>query len=222
MSQRTTSRFFPPAEAADEDGLVGIGGQMSVEWLVDAYAHGIFPWPVSEVDEPVLWWSPDPRAILPIEEFHVPRRLRRTCRSGRFRVTMDHDFAAVIRACAAGPGRQGGTWITPGIIEAYTELHRVGLAHSVEVWQEDQLAGGLYGVSLGGLFAAESMFCTVRDASKVGLVALVEHLRERGYTLLDIQQLSSHVAQFGAIEIARAEYLRLVHDAVQLPVKFFG
>ena len=221
MPQHTTSRFFPPAETADEDGLVGIGGQMSVEWLVDAYVHGIFPWPVHELDEPVLWWSPDPRAILPIDKFHASRRLQRTCRSGRFRVTFDNDFVGVMRACASGPGRQGCTWITPGIIQAYTELFDVGLAHSVEVWHEDRLVGGLYGVSLGGLFAAESMFHTVRDASKVALVALVEHLREKRYTLIDIQQLSKHLTQFGALEIPRAEYLRLVHDAVQLPVKFF-
>ena len=221
MNKRSISKFFPSADLADEDGLIGAGGEMSVEWLIDAYAHGIFPWPVHEIDEPVLWWSPDPRAILPIETFHVPRRLRQTIRSGRFQVTFDKDFSAIIRACAAGPGRKGGTWITSGIIGAYEELHRVGLAHSVEVWLEDQLAGGLYGVSLGGLFAAESMFCTIRDASKVALVALVEHLRQKDYTLLDIQQLSSHLTQFGAIEVERGEYLLLLSEAVELQVTFF-
>lgn len=206
---------------ADEDGLIGIGGEMSVEWIVDAYAHGIFPWPVHERDDKMLWWSPDPRAILPIETFHVPQRLQRTCRSNQFQVTFDTDFSAVIRSCAVGPGRKGCTWITPGLIRAYEELHETGFAHSVEVWYDDNLAGGLYGVSLGGLFAAESMFTAVRDASKVALVALVEHLQKRMYTLIDIQQLSSHLTQFGAIEIKRTEYLSLLSEAIQQPVTFF-
>lgn len=220
MDGLPASRFFPPIEMANEDGLIGVGGKMSVEWLVDAYAHGIFPWPVHERDTPMLWWSPDPRAILPIEKFHVPRRLRRTCRSNRFRVTFDRDFPAVIRACSAGPGRQGCTWITPRMIKAYEALHQAGKAHSVDVWFEGRLAGGLYGVAIGGLFAAESMFYTVRDASKVGLVSLVEHLQQKGYTLIDIQQFSSHLAQFGAVEVERDEYLRQLTNAVCLPINF--
>ena len=205
---------------ANEDGLIGVGGEMTVEWLVDAYTHGIFPWPVHERDTPMLWWSPDPRGILPVETFHVPRRLWQTCRSDRFRVTFNTDFRGVIQACSIGPARQGCTWITPGMIRAYEKLHRVGLAHSVEVWFEKRLAGGLYGVAMGGLFAAESMFYSVRDASKVALVTLVERLREKGYTLLDIQQHSSHLAQFGAVEVTRVEYLHRLAEAVRQPVEF--
>lgn len=220
MNELLPSKFFPSAEMADEEGFLGAGGEMDVEWLVDAYTHGIFPWPVDERDEPMLWWSPDPRAVLPIETFHVPRRLRQTCRSDRFCVTFDKDFAGVIRACAEGPGRKGCTWITPGIIRAYKALHQAGFAHSVEVWFDKKLAGGLYGIAIGGLFAAESMFTIARDASKVALVFLVEHLQQKGYTLLDIQQLSTHLAQFGAVEIQRSDYLKRLSEAVELSVTF--
>ncbi|MBN2216679.1 MAG: leucyl/phenylalanyl-tRNA--protein transferase [Pirellulales bacterium] len=214
------SRFFPPAESADSDGLVAIGGRLSPEWLLDAYAHGIFPWPVGRIDEPMFWWSLDPRAVLDVDALHVSRRLRRTVRSGRFEVTCDRDFAGVIRECAKGPGREDGTWITPRMIDAYTRLFKLGHAHSVEAWCEGQLAGGVYGVALGGLFAAESMFHRVRDASKVALVRLVDHLRRRGYRLLDIQQLTPHLERFGAVEIPRAEYLRRLAEAREAKVSF--
>jgi len=220
MPSLPPSRFFPPAESADEDGLVAVGGQLSPEWLLDAYSHGIFPWPVGETDAPMFWWSLDPRAILELDGLHVSRSLQRTLRSGRFEATSDRDFAGVIRGCAAGPGRQGGTWITPKMIRAYTRLFELGHAHSVEAWHGGQLAGGVYGVAIAGLFAAESMFYRVRDASKVALVHLVAHLRRQGYLLLDIQQLTPHTQRLGAIEIPRDEYLRRLADALAAPSRF--
>jgi leucyl/phenylalanyl-tRNA---protein transferase len=214
------SRFFPPAEEAEADGIVGFGGRLTPEWLLDAYRHGIFPWPTGEPGTPVPWCSPDPRAVIELERFHVPRRLERTCRSGKFDVTFDRNFAGVTGGCATAPGRRGQTWLTRPMIHAYTRLFELGHAHSVEVWRAGELAGGLYGVAIAGLFAAESMFHRCRDASKVALVRLVSHLRERGYTLLDIQQLTPHTAQFGAIEIERNEYLARLAQALRQPVSF--
>ena len=211
-----SSVIFPHPSRADPDGLLAVGGTLSPENLLRAYASGIFPWTV----QPVTWWSLDPRAVIQFDRFHVPRRLARTCRSGRFQVTCDRDFAGVIRGCATADDRRDNTWITPQMLRAYQRLFDLGHAHSIEVWQEDQLAGGLYGLAIGGLFAAESMFHRVRDASKVGLVRLVEHLRARGYRLLDIQQLTQATAQFGALEIPRPEYLRRLADALQVPVSF--
>jgi len=219
MSEIPPSRFFPPIEAADPDGLIGFGGQLTPDWLLDAYCHGIFPWPMGD-DIPIPWWSPDPRAVIDLEGLHVSRRLRRTLRSGRFAATCDRDFPGVIRGCASGPGRIGGTWITPAMIRAYTRMHRLGHAHSVEVWQEDRLVGGVYGVAIAGLFAAESKFYRVRDASKVALVHLVGHLRARGYSLLDIQQLTPHTARLGAVEISRRDYFTWLAAALARPATF--
>jgi leucyl/phenylalanyl-tRNA--protein transferase len=168
----------------------------------------------------LAWWSPDPRAVIEFDRFHVSRRLRRTCRSGKFEVTRDLDFASVIRGCAMAPGRINQTWLTPEMIEAYVRLHELGYAHSIEVWFQRELAGGVYGVSIGGLFAAESKFYRVRDASKVALVHLVEHLRNCGFTLLDIQQLTPHTAWLGAVAIPRIEYLGRASKAIELPVTF--
>jgi len=222
MSVLPPSRLFPPAETVDPEGLVGFGGELSPEWLLDAYRHGIFPWPIEEADAPIAWWSPDPRAIIELDRFHVPRRLERTCRGGRFEVSFDRDFPAVIRGCATGADRRGGTWITEPMIEAYIRLAELGHAHSVEVWHRGQLAGGVYGVSIGGLFAAESKFYCLRDASKVALVHLVARLRQRGYWLFDIQQFTPHMAQFGAIDIPRTVYLARLADALARPVSFCG
>lgn len=218
--QLPPSRFFPPAEDASADGLLAIGGSLSPRWLLDAYRHGIFPWPLSNFNDPILWWSPDPRAILDFDQFHIPRRLRATCRSGKFELTCDQDFAGVIHGCATSAGRELNTWLTARMIRAYRRLHQLGHAHSVEAWHGGSLAGGVYGVAIGGLFAAESMFYRVSDASKVALVALVGHLRARGYQLLDIQQLTPHTARFGAREIPRSEYLDRLAHAIQLPVTF--
>jgi leucyl/phenylalanyl-tRNA--protein transferase len=214
------SERFPPAEDADPEGLIGFGGHLSPEWLLDAYRHGIFPWPITDFDAPLAWWSPDPRAVIEFDRFHVSRRLRRTCRGAKFEVTRDVDFAGVIRGCAMAPSRVGHTWLTPEMIDAYIRLHEVGYAHSVEVWHQNDLAGGVYGVSIGGLFSAESKFYRVRDASKVALASLVEHLRQSGFTLLDIQQLTPHTARLGAIAIPRVEYLARLSKAIDMEVKF--
>ncbi len=197
---------------AAEHGLVDVGGDLSPERLLSAYRRGVFPW----YDEtmPICWWSPDPRAIFEIDRFQPSRRLLRTCRSARFRVTVNQDFAGVIRGCAMRPEEEG-TWITRQMIEAYEALHRLGFAHSVETWQGATLAGGLYGVALGGFFAGESMFHRRRDASKVALVFLMGRLRQRGFTLFDTQFLTEHTASLGAIEIPRAEYLRHLKAALE-------
>ncbi len=214
------SQYFPPAESVDEEGLIGFGGELKPAWLLDAYGHGIFPWPMSDPGALVAWWSPDPRAVIELDRFHVSRRLRRTYRGHRFKVTRDRDFAGVIRACATAEGRIGETWLTDEMIDAYIRLHDLGYAHSVETWYQDQLVGGTYGVAIAGLFAAESKFHRMRDASKVALVHLVEHLRGRGYTLLDIQQYTRHMAQFGAVEISRAEFLTRLERALAKSVTF--
>jgi leucyl/phenylalanyl-tRNA--protein transferase len=214
------SKFFPPAELAEPEGVVLFGGRLTPEWLLDAYAHGIFPWPIFDGADVVVWWSPDPRAIFELDAFHASRRLLRTCRAGHFLVTCNRDFAGVIRACATTGERRHNTWLTPRMIAAYCELHALGHAHSVEVWREGQLVGGTYGVAIGGLFAGESMFHRQRDASKVALVHLVAHLRARGYTLFDIQQCTPHTARLGAVDIPREAYLERLAEALRLPVTF--
>jgi leucyl/phenylalanyl-tRNA--protein transferase len=213
------SRYFPPASRASPEGLVAVGGRLSSERLLDAYQHGIFPWPAAAY-EPMLWWSPDPRAVLPLDGVYASRRLQRRLRSGEFSVRRNTAFAEVIAACAVGAGREGGTWLTPAMINAYTELHRLGHAHSVETWKDGELVGGVYGVAIGGLFAAESMFHRARDASKAALVRLVEHLRERGFQLLDVQQWTPHTGSMGVVEIPRREYLIRLAAVVNLPVAF--
>jgi leucyl/phenylalanyl-tRNA--protein transferase len=203
-------------EWADEFGLVAIGGDLSTARLLEAYRNGIFPW--YDEQTPIMWWSPDPRAIFELDQFHIARRLQRTMRSGRFTITVNRDFAAVIRACADRP--EQGTWITTEMIAAYERLHQLGHAHSVEAWHGDVLGGGVYGVSLGGFFAGESMFTRVRDGSKVALAALVERLRQRGFTLFDTQFVTEHTKRMGAIEIPRREYLRRLRLALTRPLSF--
>jgi leucyl/phenylalanyl-tRNA--protein transferase len=220
MAELPPSPYFPPIEMADPDGLLGIGGQLTPDWLLDAYRRGIFPWPITGGAEMLAWWSLDPRAILPLDGFHLPRRLRATLRSGPFSVTCNRDFHGVITGCATAGGRVGHTWLTPEMIAAYQRLHELGHAHSVEAWHAGRLAGGIYGVAIGGSFSGESMFHRVRDASKVALAHLVAHLRARGFTLMDIQQLTPHTEQFGAIEIPRDEFLARLSEALSLPVTF--
>jgi leucyl/phenylalanyl-tRNA--protein transferase len=215
MPRLPRSRFLPSADGADAEGLLQIGGRLTTERLLDAYRHGIFPWPFVSDPDRVAWWSPDPRAVLELERFHVPRRLARTIRSGRFETSVDRAFPAVIAGCATVGPRARATWITPALAKAYIELHVQGIAHSVEAWCEGRLAGGVYGVAIGGLFAGESMFHLERDASKVALVALVQRLRRLGFCLFDIQQLTSHMEQFGAREIPRKEYLRRLAAALE-------
>jgi leucyl/phenylalanyl-tRNA--protein transferase len=205
---------FPDPARADPEGLLAEGGDLEPSTLIAAYRAGIFPWPYEEHE--LLWWSPDPRAIVPLEGLHVSRSLARLLRRGRFRVTLNAAFTHVIGGCTD----REETWITPRLRAAYERLHVLGWAHSVEVWGADgALAGGLYGVAVGALFSAESMFHRARDASKVALVALVEHARRVGVTLLDVQVPSAHLASLGAVTIPRREYLARLARAVDRPVR---
>jgi leucyl/phenylalanyl-tRNA---protein transferase len=190
------------------------------ELLVSAYTSGWFPMAVD--DGEIRWYSPDPRGILPLESFRVPSRLARVIRAGTFQIELNRAFDTVIRACAATDRRDGdpGTWIDRDIIDSYVELHRLGFAHSVEAWQDGRLVGGLYGVALGGAFFGESMFHSKTNASKVALAALVEHLHARGFRLLDIQWVTPHLEQFGAVAIPRPTYLELLADAIATEVAF--
>jgi leucyl/phenylalanyl-tRNA--protein transferase len=189
---------------------------LPVALLVRAYREGIFPMGIDGGE--IGWFSPDPRGILPLDAFRVPSRLARVVRQGAFEICVNRDFAAVMRACA--DDRDDGTWISDEIFESYVALHRAGAAHSVECWQDGRLAGGLYGVHLGGAFFGESMFHRVTDASKVALVALVERMRARGFALLDIQWVTAHLKQFGAIEIPRTEYLARLKQALPKECEF--
>jgi leucyl/phenylalanyl-tRNA--protein transferase len=207
---------FPDPALAEEDGLLAVGGDLRPERLLAAYALGIFPW--YDERSPILWWSPDPRLVLEPGALHVARSLARTIRRGVYRVTADRAFADVIRRCAAkGRPGQRGTWITPEMIDAYCELHRLGFAHSFEAWEGEVLAGGLYGVSLGAVFFGESMFADARDASKVAFVRGVEWLAGRGVGLVDCQVRTEHLVSLGAREIPRPEFLERVEGALAAP-----
>ncbi len=201
---------FPPVQEAlrDPNGLLAAGADLSVARLLDAYRQGIFPW-YSE-DDPLLWWSPDPRMVLWLREFHVSRSLRRALRSRRFRVTLDTAFVAVMDGCAEPRDDEAGTWITGEMMAAYVGLSEAGHGHSVEVWDDEQLVGGLYGVALGRMFYGESMFSRRADASKVALATLVLQLQRWGFELIDCQMSTSHLASLGAREAPRAEFVRHV------------
>jgi leucyl/phenylalanyl-tRNA--protein transferase len=212
---------FPPVESADESGLLMVGGSLAPEWLLEAYRRGVFPWPIVERRRELLaWFSPDPRAVLELDALHVSRRLKRRLRSGQFQLTADRAFAEVIEACAAPRKRSTGVWITRSLRDAYLRMHELGHAHSIEVWQDGRLAGGIYGIALGGYFGAESMFHRKRDASKAALAALVDRLRTRGYRLLDVQVRTPHVTRLGGTEIPRSEFLQRLKAAIDLPVTF--
>lgn len=201
---------FPPADTADENGVVGIGADLEPATLVAAYSRGLFPMPL-EAGGPVAWWSPDPRAIIPLDGLHVSRSLRRSM--PRFRITVNTAFDEVVARCA-DPRRPLG-WIDDQIRDAYAKLHRLGLAHSVETRDsDDRLVGGIYGVGFSRFFAGESMFHDVTDASKVALVALVERLRLAGVLLFDVQWQTPHLASLGAVELARSDYVSRLEDAV--------
>lgn len=209
--------IFPPVDEA-EHGLLAVGGDLSCERLLHAYAHGIFPW-YSE-GEPILWHSPDPRFVLTDTSFRVPKRLERVVRSERFRVTMDEGFEDVVEACASTPrAGQRGTWITAEMKSAYSELYHQGYAHSVETWKENELVGGLYGVSLGAAFFGESMFSRASDASKVAFVKLVRQLTAWNITLIDCQVETEHLARFGATSWPRERYIAALRDAMRAPTR---
>jgi leucyl/phenylalanyl-tRNA--protein transferase len=207
---------FPDPALAEPDGLLAVGGDLSPERLLTAYAEGIFPW--FDDRSPILWWSPDPRLVLEPRDLHVSRSLERTLRRGTFRVTTDTAFERVIRRCAVRerPG-QKGTWITPEMVDAYVRLHELGFAHSFEAWEGDSLAGGLYGVSLGSAFFGESMFADRRDASKVAFVRAVEWLASRGVSLVDCQVRTEHLVSLGAREVPRRAFLERLRGALQAP-----
>ncbi len=207
---------FPDPSDAEPDGLLAVGGDLSPERLLRAYAAGIFPWFSEEM--PILWWSPDPRLILEASWLHVPRSLARTVRSARYAVKADQAFGEVIRRCARSPRPgQDGTWITDGMVAAYERLHRLGYAHSFEAYEEGKLVGGLYGVSLGGAFFGESMFAEAPDASKVAFVQSVNWLARWGVDLVDCQVKTDHLARFGARQIPRADFLARLDIALRQP-----
>lgn len=210
--------LFPDPARAEPSGLLAVGGDLSPERLLVAYASGIFPW-FSEGD-PILWWSPDPRLVLFPDKLHVGRSLRKTMRAGRFDVRFDTAFVDVMRACAATPRpNQDGTWITDEMIDAYVQLHDAGYAHSIESWADGRLVGGLYGVSLGAAFFGESMFAHEPDASKVAFVTLVESLRAWEFELVDCQVTTAHLVRFGAEEIPRAGFLARLDAAMAKPTR---
>jgi leucyl/phenylalanyl-tRNA---protein transferase len=208
---------FPPVDHAltEPNGLLAAGGDLSPERLLNAYAHGIFPWFNDE--DPVLWWSPDPRMVLFPRDLHVSRSLRRRIRSGRFSVTFDTVFDAVMGGCAAPRREQNGTWITSDMVIAYARLAQLGFAHSVEVWEETELVGGLYGVALGRIFYGESMFSRRSDGSKVALAYLVRQLDRWKFVLIDCQMATGHLASLGAREIPRDDFVRYVRNGITQP-----
>ena len=208
---------FPPVEqaTADPNGLLAAGGDLSVARLVEAYGRGIFPW--FNEDQPILWWSPDPRMVLFPAELKVSRSLARTLRNSRFEVRADTAFRDVIQRCRLSRRDQAGTWISAPMVEAYCELHRAGIAHSVETWLDAELVGGLYGVALGRAFFGESMFMRATDASKVALVTLVRQLERWGFEMVDCQMNTAHLASFGAREIPRAEFTRRLRELIHYP-----
>lgn len=208
---------FPPVELAlqEPDGLLAVGGGLEPVRLLNAYRHGIFPW-YSE-GQPILWWSPEPRTILLPEQLNISRSLRKTLRRQPFKITLDKDFCGVISGCAAPRRDEAGTWITPEMKLAYLRLHDMGLAHSIEAWQDQKLVGGLYGVALGRVFFGESMFSRITDASKVAFVHLVQQLMRWGFELIDCQVYTHHLASLGAIEIPRREFIARLETALAHP-----
>ena len=208
---------FPPVERAlkDPNGLLAAGADLSVPRLLDAYRHGIFPWYSGR--EPILWWSPDPRMVLHCDELKVSRSLAKNIRNKGYGVRIDTSFEQVLRHCAEPRKGEAGTWLGPAMRRAYLELHRAGHAHSFETWRGDDLVGGLYGVAIGRMFYGESMFSRATDASKVALVGLVSHLREKGFPLIDCQMKTPLLASLGAREIARRAFLRRLAALVNYP-----
>ena len=217
------SEYFPSPRSADAEGILAVGGDLTVERLLDAYSNGIFPWPVrvQDFDEDLLvWWSPDPRAIIDWDSFRIPRRLIRKMRKSNWVITSDTKFKDVVNGCATANFRKGNTWITTEIMEAYQALHDAGYAHSVEVLDGSTLVGGVYGVAVGGMFAAESMFYRRSDASKIALASLVAHLHARGFHLFDIQQMSPHLESLGAVSLKRSKFLSQLKRSITEQVTF--
>lgn len=217
LPAETSTYQFPPVDLASPEGLLAVGGDLRAERLLEAYRHGVFPW--YNEGQPILWWSPDPRAILFLDDLKISRSLRKTLRRGRFSVTMDTQFRKVAEACSAPRAKTDipGTWIHPEMIDAYNQLHHMGYAHSVEVWQEHNLVGGLYGLSLGGAFFGESMFSRSTDASKVALVYLVRQLQHWQFDFVDAQISSEHLTSLGAKEVRRNQFITLLNQSLETP-----
>ena len=214
----TEKIVFPDPELADESGLLAVGGDLTPERLILAYANGIFPW--YSKGEPILWWSPNPRMILLPQNIKISKSLDQTIRLNKYTTTFDNAFEEVIKSCKTAPRPgQTGTWITAEMQEAYIALHKLGFAHSVETWQNEELVGGLYGVSLGKAFFGESMFFKSRDASKVALVNLASFLQKHNFKFIDAQVETDHLKSMGAISISRPEFLELLKEAILLPTK---
>ncbi len=218
LDQENVEAPFPPVKEALEEpnGLLAIGGDLSIPRLLNAYRNGIFPW--YSPGQPLLWWSPDPRTVLFPQKLRISRSLRRSMRKRGFMLSIDRDFSAVINACAAPRRGVEDTWITPEMIKAYEMLHKMGHAHSVEVWLDGELAGGIYGVSIGRIFFGESMFSRQSDASKVAMVLLADRLITWGFEMIDCQMYSDHLLSLGAEEIARNEFINRVRHHVTQPV----
>lgn len=208
---------FPPVELAldEPNGLLAVGGDLSPERLIKAYQLGIFPW--FNHDQPILWWSPNPRAILFPEQLHVSRSLQKAIRRGSYKITLDQAFSEVMKACAAPRPQQADTWITPDMHNAYLRLHEMGIAHSVETWLDDKLVGGLYGLSIGQAFFGESMFSRASNASKIAFVYLVKQLQIWQFRLIDCQVSSEHLESLGATDIERKLFINLLQQASQQP-----
>jgi leucyl/phenylalanyl-tRNA--protein transferase len=202
--------WFPAVEQAldEPDGLLAFGGDLRPERILAAYRHGIFPW--YQDDQPILWWSPDPRAVLFPEQIHISRSMRKVLRSDYFSVRVDTNFAGVMRGCAGLTERRTGTWITAAMFDAYCKLHELGYAHSIEVWRKDKLVGGLYGIALGAVFFGESMFSREKNASKVALIRLCRQLQRWGFAVIDCQVGNPHLHSMGACAIARFDFVKLL------------
>ena len=214
----TEEQGFPPAETADPDGLLAVGGDLSLERLICAYENGVFPWYTE--GSPILWWSPDPRYVLFPDRLRVSGSMQRIMKSGRFAVTLDNDFDSVINTCRSVPRPgQEGTWITDDMVNAYSLLHGQGYAHSVETWYMGNLVGGLYGVSLGGAFFGESMFSRESNASKAALIFLVDHLAASGASLIDCQIQTNHLDSLGAEPVPRIRFLELLKEALTMETR---
>ncbi len=213
MYRLTNELYFPPVDSASTEGILAFGGDLSPERLLLAYRSGIFPW--FNIDEPIIWWSPNPRMVLFLDEIKVSKSMRNILNRNVFKVTFNQNFSAVIRNCQkiVRPG-QDGTWISEQMISAYEKLHELGHAMSVEVWQDEVLVGGLYGVDLGHVFCGESMFSSVSNASKVAFVSLVNHLKSNQYQLLDCQVYNEHLASLGCREINRDDFIKLIKMTV--------
>ncbi len=211
-----TSYSFPPTELAldDPNGLLAVGGDLSSQRLITAYRHGIFPW--FNDDQPILWWSPDPRAVITPAEVHISRSLRKKIRQKTYRITFDRAFAKVMTGCAGARNYTDETWITSDMKQAYLDLHHQGIAHSAEAWLGDELVGGLYGLAIGRCFFGESMFSRASDASKCAFVTLARHLEHWGYAIIDCQVGSTHMSSLGAINIPRADFLDILDHNLDL------